>query len=83
MNRKRIVLITSIGAELSTAMARMLSNEKIDCQVFDATDSKNVVFEPEPILFHNHRKEWIEPKLYNDVPRNKFIDKPRHNFKKR
>jgi len=49
-------------------------------------EAKNIVnsaFEPEPLKFINHRKEWIEPKIYNDVPRNKFIDKPRHNYKKR
>jgi len=61
---KKVILVASIGLELSTTMA-------------------NAAFEPEPIIFHNHRKEWIEPKLYNDVPRNKFIDKPIHNFKKR
>lgn len=43
----------------------------------------NLVFEPPAFILENHRLEWTEPKIYNDVPRNKFIDKPRHNFRKR
>jgi len=44
---------------------------------------RNVAFKPEPMMISNDRLEWTEPKVYNNIPRNKFIDKPLHNFKKR
>lgn len=55
-------------------------------EITNNIEAKNVInsaFEREPIQIYNFHKKWTEPKIYNDVPRNKFIDKPRHNFRKR
>lgn len=46
-------------------------------------ETKNRSFEPEPMILKNYHQEYIEPKIYNDIPRNKFFDKPKNNFRKR
>lgn len=47
-----------------------------------ALKSDNPAFKTEPIILHNRHVGDIDVKL-NDIPRNKFFDKPKNNFKKR
>lgn len=55
-------------------------------EIINNIEAKNVInsaFEREPIPILDFKSEYFEPKVYKETPRNKFIDKPRHNFKKR
>jgi hypothetical protein len=90
MSMKNIKIIV-VGMNLhSTTIATKLAeiaSEKVKVQIVtNNIEAKNIVnstLESEPLEFLNHRLELTEQKLYNDVPRNKFIDNPRHNFRKR
>jgi len=68
---------------LITKIARQQIELAIQENKNQLEEIKKVAFERESLEFINHRNEFIEPKIYNDVPRNKFFDKPRHNFNKR
>jgi len=87
MKKARII---AVGMNLhSTTIATRLAEmacENVKVQVVtNNIEAKNLVnsqFQPEPIPILNYHKELFEPKI-NDVPRNKFFDKPRNNFNKR
>lgn len=42
---------------------------------------RNMPIKPEPFKFYDLKNEFLKPK-FNDIPRNKFIDKPLNNYKK-
>jgi len=84
MKDRGIIIVGATGSA-GSEIARLLKDHA-EILVVNNIEAKNIVnsaFEPEPFILTNHHKEWIEPKLYNDIPRNKFIDKPRHNFRRR
>lgn len=86
---KKIILVGCDSVALGFAMHSISSVVKQQIEVAIIENKKqleeirNRAFEPEPMVLNNYREEWIEPKIYNDIPRNKFFDKPRNNFKKR
>ena len=86
---KKIILVGCDSMVLGFAMHSISSVVKQQIEVAIIENKKqleeirNRAFEPEPIMISNDRLEWTEPKIYNDIPRNKFFDKPRNNFKKR
>jgi tRNA A37 methylthiotransferase MiaB len=61
------------------------NHEKLKEAILNIEDKNitNLAFERKSIELINHHLEWNEPKIYNDIPRNKYIDKPKHNYKKR
>lgn len=55
-----------------------------DVVVVNNIEAKNIInsaFEPEPLIITRTYSENFEVKL-KDIPRNKFFDKPKNNFKK-
>lgn len=87
MKKARII---AVGMSLhSTTIATRLiemASENVKVQIVtNNIEAKNIVnsqFQPEPMILNNYHQEWFEPKI-NGIPRNKFFDKPRNNFKKR
>lgn len=65
----------SIKADVKDAIIQVVHN-------LEAKNEINEQFEPEPIVLHNYHKEHFELKI-KDFHRNKFIDKPKFNFRKR
>jgi hypothetical protein len=84
MDKKKIIIV-ALGFD-----ARVLAQSTIkDCVGVVIVDSlkeveelKNQSFQPDPIPFLNYRKELYQPKI-KDYPRNKFIDKPKHNYRRK
>jgi hypothetical protein len=74
--------ITAIALSKNIDVVFANSSEEIINNI-EAKNITNLAFERKSIELINHHLEWNEPKIYNDIPRNKFIDKPRHNYKKR
>lgn len=86
---KKVILIGCgpIGWHFATTGVSSIVKQQIEVNIQEnkkqLEEIRNVVFEPEPLEFINTQLECTEPKFYNDIPRNKFIDKPLHNFRKR
>ena len=83
---KKIIIAGHLGINSVTAIASKVADMKETILVVaENIEAKNVIneqFEPEPILFNNYHKEHFVPKI-KDLPRNKFIDKPKYNHRKR
>jgi len=83
-----VVIIACVGQDSSIAMetALRLSKGMENLVVVNNIEAKNIVndriFEPPPIPFLNYHTECFEAKL-DDFKRNKFLDKPKFNFKKK
>ena len=70
---------------MTTVISRLAEKFDNEVVVVNNIEAKNIVnsaFEPEPMLIENTFTPPFEIKL-NELPRHKFFDKPKHNFKKR
>lgn len=85
--RQKIVIVgcgNSIGLAFALQSIQQIHKQQIEIVIAEdkkLEEIRNKAFEPEPLQIHNFNKEWFEPKV-NDIPRNKYFDKPRNNFKK-
>lgn len=85
--RKRIILL-AIGMETFAVdkAINCLSNQSCDVVIQDATEE---VKKSDNSFLDNHipfvLKDTFRPTLYlqNEIPRNKYIDKPIRNYKRR
>lgn len=85
---KKIIIAGCFGVDsVCKSVAKSIKGDVKDAiiQVVDNLEAKNVIneqFEPEPFILNNYHKEYFETKI-KDFHRNKFIDKPKFNFRKR
>ena len=88
ISMKRIILVgcDSVALGIVTHSISSVVKQQIEVAIIEDKNQieeiRNKLSEAEPIPIHNFHKEWIEPKIY-DIPRSKYIGKPRNNFKKR
>lgn len=84
--KKTILVGCSHFGLVSSLFAQKLTEHKIEI-VTDDIEAKNIVnknFETEPIQYISNRINLNIPSIKtNDVPRNKFIYRPLHNYKRR
>lgn len=70
-------------SSISTELAVMLMDENIDVVIANAEISRNnITFQPEPILIKAQPIVPVFEYYEKDIQRNKFIDKPLHNYKR-
>ena len=85
---KNIIIVGCFGVDsVCQSVAKSIKADVKDAiiEVVNNIETKNIIneqFKPEPFVLHNYHKEYFEPKI-KDFPRNKFIDKPRFNHRKR
>jgi len=80
---KKIIILGCLGFDLSIMAQRNLNNNvEIVTNNIDAKNMVNFNIEREPIVFNSHYQEVFDIKQ-TDIPRNKFLDKPRHNYRRR
>lgn len=88
MKKARIIAVgmNYIGSTTIAVKMAQIASENVKVQIVENNiEAKNIVnsqFKPEPIILNNYHQKYFELKI-NDIPRNKFFDKPRNNFKKR
>lgn len=84
MEREREIIIVGCGSIGITSFAQSSIKDCI-VEVVNNIESKNIVnqsFDSEPLIISNFRcEEFFDVKI-KDLPRNKYFDKPRNNFKK-
>jgi len=81
--KQKIIIVGCLGMDSKTFAQHRFKDVVIE--VVNNIEAKNIInsqFEREPIVFHNCKEEYFEPKI-KEIPRNKFFDKPKNNFKKR
>lgn len=86
---KKVIVIGCIGFDSTIAIAsaiaqRLNSNDNVVTAVNDV-EAKNVInqqFQPEPLIFREYKTELLSTKI-KEFPKNKFIDKPKFNHRKK
>lgn len=83
MKRNNIIIIGCLGLNAGT-LAKTTIKDAI-LVLADNIEAKNVInpaLQNEPIQLINTYKDNFDY-TENDIPRNKYLDKPRHNYKRR
>jgi len=84
----KIILVGCDRVVLASAMQSIQEVYKQQIEVVVMENKKkieeirNKAFQPEPLILKNFHEEYFETKI-NEISKNKFLDKPRNNFKKR
>lgn len=85
---KRIILPGPDSVALATVMhsIQRVVKDQIEFILIKNAEQdeevKNKLSKPEPFILENYRYDFFIPK-HNDIPRNKFFNRPRNNFRKR
>lgn len=78
--KRRIILVG--GSGFATELAKSILKLNPDMKV-SVVERLITPFDPEPIILHNYRDSDTIPPIIYDTKPNKFMDKPKNNFKKR
>jgi len=83
-NKVVIVACVGVGSDITSTLAKKLADYDVGAEIIvnniEVKNTLNSVFRPEPLVIEDyHRNLYVTETKVQDLPRNKFIDKPRFN----